>query len=97
VTKWKDAPFALLGVNVNGFDVAQLKQAVEKENLTWRSFADPGPIMRTPIVTRWNLDAIPTLYLLDAKGVIRNKWLGESDAAALDAAIEALVAEARGR
>jgi len=97
VAKWKDAPFALLGVNVQGIDVAHLKQAVEKEKLTWRSFADPGPISHSPIVTRWNLNAIPTLYLLDAKGVIRNKWLGESDEAALDAAIEALVAETRGK
>jgi hypothetical protein len=97
VTRWKDAPFALLGVNVQGIDVAQLKRAVEKEKLTWRSFADPGPISHSPIYTRWNIDAIPTLYLLDAKGVIRRKWLGGADEAALDAAIEALIAEAKGR
>lgn len=97
MTRWKDAPFALLGVNVQGIDVAPMKQAMERQNLTWRSFADPGPISHSPICTRWNLDAIPTLYLLDAKGVIRRKWLGGADEAALDAAIEALVAETRAR
>ncbi|MFC1582385.1 hypothetical protein ACFL4W_02480 [Planctomycetota bacterium] len=35
--KLKDKPFALLGVN--GDDPAQLKSIIEKNNLTWRSWA----------------------------------------------------------
>ena len=93
----KDEPFALLGVNVTGIDAAQLKAVVDKEKLTWRSFADPGPISHSPIVTRWNLSSIPTLYLIDGTGVIRRKWTAEPDEAVLDAAIEALIAETKAR
>jgi hypothetical protein len=91
-----DEPFALLGVNVNGFEVAQLKRVVEHEQLTWRSFADPGPIGRGAICRQWNHTSTPTLYLLDAKGVIRRKWVGESDEAAIDAAVHELIAETKG-
>jgi hypothetical protein len=41
---------------------------VDKENLSWRSFADTGDI-----VARSNLSAVPTLYLLDLQGIIRYK------------------------
>jgi hypothetical protein len=40
--KLKDKPFAMLGVNVNGFDPAKLKEAMDKEKMNWRSFADPS-------------------------------------------------------
>ena len=88
-------PFAVLGVNVNGYSVAQLKQAMEKEQLTWRSFADPGTICRGAIAIQWNLTVTPIVYVIDAKGVIRRKWLGESDGAAVDAVIHELIAEAK--
>jgi hypothetical protein len=67
---------------------------VEKENLTWRSFSDPpagaggGPIAR-----RWNLSGTPTIYLLDARGVIRHKWLGGAREQVIDHAVEKLVRE----
>jgi peroxiredoxin len=77
--------------------VAQLKEATEKEQLTWRSFADPGTICRVAIAVQWNLTVTPTVYVIDASGVIRCKWLGESDGAAVDAAIHALIAEAKKR
>ena len=92
VKRLADAPFAVLGVNVNGYDVANLKLAMEKEQMNWRSFADPGEICRGAICTRWNVTTIPTLYLLDAKGIIRRKWVGEADAHAVDAAIDELLA-----
>jgi len=97
VKKLKDRPFALIGVNVNGYDPAQLKAAMEKEELGWRSFADPGPLGRGPITVSWNLTATPTFYLLDHRGVIRRKWVGGSGGAVLDSAIERLLREAEGR
>jgi hypothetical protein len=65
---------------------------VEKEKLTWRSFADRGEI-----AVAWNLPATPTLYVIDAKGVIRHKWTGGPGAKVIDAAIDKLLKEAAAR
>jgi hypothetical protein len=62
---------------------------VDKEKLTWRSFADSGDI-----AARWNLSATPTLYLLDPKGMIRYKWVGSPGHEAIDAAVDELLREA---
>jgi hypothetical protein len=79
----------LIGVNVAGHDAKALQRVVDKENLTWRSFADAGDI-----AAGWNLSATPTLYVLDSKGVIRYKWVGAPGAKAIDAALEKLIEEA---
>ncbi len=65
-----------------------------RENLTWRSFADSGNAGQGVIAARWNLTSTPTLYVLDAQGVVRYKWPGVPGARALDAALETLVRKA---
>jgi hypothetical protein len=85
----------LIGVNINGYDVKQLKKAMDKEKLTWRSFADPGALGQGAITTRWNLSATPTFYVLDARGAIRHKWVGSPGAKAIDAALDRLIQEAQ--
>jgi hypothetical protein len=96
VQNLKDEPFALIGVNVNGYDARQLKEAMDQEGLTWRSFADPGTVGRGEIAVRWNLSVTPTYYLLDPGGVIRHKWVGGIDEKVLDAALQRLIREAKG-
>ena len=85
----------MIGVNVTGHDPKQLKRVMEKEKLSWRSFADDGAIVGT-----WNLPGTPTFYILDHKGVIRHKWVGSPadyklgglpEAKAIDAALEKLI------
>jgi hypothetical protein len=71
---------------------------MDKENLPWRSFADPrdtkeGEIWG-PIADSWNLEGTPTLYLLDHRGVIRYHWLDSPGAKTLDAALANLIQEA---
>ena len=66
-----DKPFAVIGVNVTGHDPKKLKLVMDKEKLSWRSFADDGAIIGT-----WNLPGTPTFYILDHKGIIRHKWVG---------------------
>ena len=86
----------MIGVNVNGYDVKQLKKAMEKEQLTWRSFADPGALGQGAITAKWNLSGTPTFYVIDHKGVIRHKWAGGSPGAkAIDAALDKLIKEAQ--
>src|SRR5438477_5190103 len=87
VEKFKDQPFALLGVNSDQ-DLAQYKERARKEGVTWRSFWDERP--GGPIATRWHIQGWPTVYLIDHLGVIRNVDPDQD----LDAALEALVAAA---
>jgi thiol-disulfide isomerase/thioredoxin len=79
-------PFALLGVNADT-DEAKVKAAEAKEKITWRSFRDGES---GPIAAAWNVHSWPTIYVLDAKGVIRYRNLRD---AALDAAVDALLKE----
>ena len=89
VKRLQDQPFALIGVNSDP-DLKQLKQAMKKENITWRSFWDKTT--RGPIATKWNVHAWPTVYVLDAKGVIRYKNVRGKK---LDEAVDKLLAEIR--
>ena len=80
-------------MNVGG-NAKNLKDVMARENVTWRTFADPGDAGQGAIATRWNLTSTPTLYVLDARGVVRYKWPGAPGAKALDAALETLIREA---
>ena len=91
VKKMEGKPFALVGVNSDQ-DKAELKKAMAKENITWRSFWDVTT--SGPIATRWAVQGWPTLYVIDHKGVIRHKHVGSPGDKVLDDEIEKLVKEA---
>jgi peroxiredoxin len=95
MTNLKDQPFALIGVNVAGNDSKKLKEVMDKEKVTWRTFADPGQAGVGAIAARWNLSGTPTLYVLDHQGVIRHKWVGAPGEQVIDAALDQLIKEAR--
>jgi hypothetical protein len=88
VKKMDGKPFALVGVN-SDTDLAELKKALEKEHITWRSFSNGGT--SGPIAAAWNVHAWPTLYLIDHQGIIKKKWIGGPRAEVLDGEIEKLV------
>jgi len=88
-------PFALIGVHVGGSTVAELGKLMEREQLPWRSFVDPGNATAGPISTSWNAPSTPTFFVLDAKGVIRHKFVGKVDPDVLDAALRKLISEAK--
>jgi peroxiredoxin len=69
VERLKDKPFVLLGVNSDK-DRAKLKEVLQKEKITWRSFWDGGS-SDGPIANAWNVYTWPTIYVLDHKGVVR--------------------------
>ena len=87
VARMKDKPFALLGVNSDSKE--RLKEAIEREKITWRSWWDGGNT-RGPIATKWNVKGWPTIYVLDAKGVIRYKGVRGKK---MDEAVDTLLAE----
>jgi hypothetical protein len=91
----ENRPFALIGVNTNGFPPAKLKIEMEKEKISWRSFADPRDAKAERSITdRWNLAGTPTLYILDHNGVIRYRWLGAPRSEIIDKALTRLIKEA---
>ncbi|HWY86221.1 MAG TPA: TlpA disulfide reductase family protein [Gemmataceae bacterium] len=89
VERFKGRPFVLVGVNgdekkENAQNVVQTKQ------IPWRSFYQKdGP--SGLIVTAWNVRAWPTVYVIDHKGVISDKYLQHEK---LDDPLEKLVTEA---
>lgn len=88
VKRLENAPFALIGVNSDD-SPATAKAAIQRENITWRSFFDGGGTSG-PIATRWGVRGWPTIYVLDHKGVIRYQGVrGE----AMDQAVDELLEE----
>ncbi len=94
VKRLADKPFVILGVNSDE-DRGELKKVLEKEQITWRSFWDGST--QGPIDTAYNVQAWPTLFLIDAQGVIRHTYVGSPGEKALDEAIDALVKQAEER
>src|SRR5262245_25353382 len=94
VEKWKDKPFALIGVNSDGTDtedgLAKFREKAKEASVTWRSFrnesADPA------ISETWRLQGWPTLFCIDHEGVIRHKTLG--DDGKIEQVLEELIATA---
>jgi peroxiredoxin len=87
VKRLEGKPFALLGVNSDPKD--RLRQAMKKENITWRSWWDGGNT-GGPIAKAWNVSGWPTIYVLDAKGVIRYKGVRGKQ---MDDAVDKLLKE----
>lgn len=85
-----DKDFALIGVNSD--DSLEKAQAAVKDNaLNWSSFFDGGST-DGPIATAWAVQGWPTVYVLDAHGVIRAKNLRGAE---LEAKVHELLSEMR--
>lgn len=89
VTRLKDKPFALIGVN-SDTDKTKLKERMEKEKITWRSFWCGKDGTGGPIPTAWNVKGWPTIYVIDSKGVIRAKNVREKE---MDKFVDELLTE----
>ena len=85
-------PFVLLGVNSDA-DMVKLKEQMNAEHITARSWCDGGGNANTPgpIARRFNVHGWPSLYLLDAHGIIRHKFFDTPGNPRLNSAIAALV------
>jgi hypothetical protein len=68
VERLKNEPFALLGINSDG-TAEQVKKILAREGITWRQAVDGDT--GGPWATKWNVHGWPTIFVLDAKGVIR--------------------------
>lgn len=75
VEKWKDKPFALVGVNSDGTDtedgLAKFREKAKEAQMTWRSFRNESA---APTISEtWRVQDWPMLYYIDHEGVIRHK------------------------
>ena len=93
VEELADEPFALIGVNSDK-DKTVLAKRMKEENITWRSFWNGPKGTSGPISSKWNVRGWPTIYVIDAKGVIRFKNVR---GAKMDAAVDELLAERSAR
>ncbi len=81
VERLKGKPFVMLGVNCDGDKPAALK-AIQDERITWPNWHDGEP-GTGPIVRRYHVTSYPTVFVIDAKGIIHSKnsfgkFLGQS-------------------
>src|SRR6516165_6289431 len=90
VQRLSNKPFVLLGVNCDKTK-EELKQVAEKHKISWRSWWDgyDGDICKTYVIR-----AMPTIYILDAKGIIRFKNLRDKN---MEEAVELLLKELEAR
>jgi hypothetical protein len=93
VKKMEGKPFVLLGVDIDKTKDDE-KTAEKDKKMTWRSWHDGAS---GPIAKEWRVQGIPALYLIDAKGVIRYKWVGSPGEEVIDKAVEKLVKETGGK
>ena len=90
VSRLKDQPFALVGVNSDTDERYRL--AVEREEITWPSFWDGGTT-QGPIATKWSVWGWPTIYVLDHEGIIRARNVRGKK---LEEVVDRLLEEMRG-
>ena len=94
VESMKDRPFVLIGVNGDN-DREQAKTFSAKRGVNWRSFWPGGSKQSIPL--EWGVSSWPTVYVIDANGVIRDNGLVYFDEiygrGTPDKLIESLVAE----
>jgi thiol-disulfide isomerase/thioredoxin len=91
VEKYKDRPFAILSVSADS-EKGDLTEFLGSEKMPWTHWWDGE---KGPVTKMFRVKAFPTLYLIDAKGVIRHKWVGNPGNDQIDKAVEDLVAEAK--
>ena len=94
VERLKNEPFAIVGINTDPSQELYREEA-KKNGITWRSAMDGST--SGPICSKWGVEGFPTLYLIDAKGIIRQYWLGNPGDETVAKEIDKLVAEAKAK
>ena len=87
----KGKPFALIGINPDS--KAELLKAAQREKFTWPVLWDHGDA-DTLLNCKWYVQGWPNIFLIDAKGIIRQHWVGSPGTDVLDQQIERVVKEA---
>jgi hypothetical protein len=92
VTNLRDRPFVLLGVNTDQ-DREKILEVQRDGDVTWRSWWNGRPLMGQSrrITNLWQVETLPTLYLLDHKGIVQKCYFEVPNQRELDDHINRLV------
>jgi peroxiredoxin len=66
----------------------KLKAVMDKDELNWRSFT-----AQDKVKAEWGDPGTPAYFVIDAKGIIRHKWVGAPGEKTLDSALDKLLQE----
>jgi thiol-disulfide isomerase/thioredoxin len=88
VERLKDKPFALISVSADE-KKEKLQQFLEKESMPWVHWWNGA---KGGFIKEWNVQFYPTIYVFDAKGVIRYKNVRGKQ---LEEAVDKLLEEAK--
>jgi hypothetical protein len=91
VLRMKGKPFALLGVN-SDTNQNQLRQDLVTHEINWRSFKEQRP--GGSISRDWGVQTWPTLFLVDHRGLVRQRFVDKPDDSQLENWVQLLVREA---
>jgi len=90
VKRLENEPFVLFGINTDE-DPDKFREDCVKEGVNWPNLfqgSTDGPVPR-----QWGVSGYPTIYVVDADGVIRYRDLHGEE---LEHAVMSLIAEAKG-
>ena len=88
--KYEGRPFTVLGV-ANDYDAEAMQAFLDEKGYDWPNILD-GQDHANHL--RWEIYNIPTLYIVDAEGVIRHSKVKYWETEFIDQSIEELVREA---
>ncbi|MGV3771749.1 MAG: TlpA family protein disulfide reductase, partial [Verrucomicrobiales bacterium] len=84
--KYKDEGFEIIGISGDR-KLADLQKVVKREKMAWPQYFDKaGPVS---YMEEFGIEAIPTMWLVDKKGIIRETEARQD----LEAKVKALLAE----
>jgi hypothetical protein len=90
VQKYPADKFTIVGVNTD--PIEKLKEIIGNKTILWPCFSDGQT--GGPISTAWRLRGYPTIYILDEKGRIYLKQVGNNEQV-IDQALEKLMSKHR--
>jgi peroxiredoxin len=90
--RMKERPFTFLGVDCEE-EKESARKVIQRERITWPNWFDGAPHSGV-ISQRYHVSGFPTIYVIDAKGVIRLAKASFANPVAMEELVEKLVKEA---
>jgi peroxiredoxin len=91
VQRMQGQPLVFLGISADD-NVDTLRNFVRTQNMNWTHILD-GP--QGPLQKQFEIEGLPTIFVLDATGVIRFKAVGQQPAGRIEQVVAKLLGQAR--
>jgi thiol-disulfide isomerase/thioredoxin len=83
--KYQNKGFTVIGIAIDEGGANAVKPVIKKRGVTYPILLDNQK--NEPLYKAFGIEMLPALFLLDAEGLILQKWTGKSDKAEVEAAI----------